>query len=73
MVEKIDKFLDKYLNWKVLINILLSLAVLIPHTFIASLYNISKIPLLIMNLSFGLAISFFTKAIKEFTKREESL
>ena len=73
MLEKIDKFIDKFLKWKVLKNIILAELFILPHTLICSIYNISIIPLIIMDLSFGISISFFTKAIFEFKKREESL
>ena len=73
MLEKIDKFIEKFLKWKVLKNIILAQLFIIPHSVLASFYNISGIHLIIMNVCFGTAISFFTKAIFEFTKREESL
>lgn len=68
MLEKIDKFIDKYLNWRIIKNVLLAELFLIPSSLIASAYNIAHLHLLIHNICFGIAVSFLTKAIKEFVE-----
>lgn len=73
MLKKIDKFIDKYLNWNVLKNVLLAELALIPHLLIVKAYSVSVMPLLIMNLSFGLSVSLFGKAFSSIVKKEESL
>lgn len=66
MLEKIDKFINKFLNWNVLKYILLSNLCLIPHTLIATKYRMSGIDLIIMCFSFGFSIDCFVKAYKNF-------
>lgn len=65
MLEKIDKFINKFLKYDVIIYILLSNFCLIPHTLIANKYGIDGLELIIMCFSFGLSIDFFVKAFKK--------
>lgn len=69
MLEKIDKFIDKYLNWRVFKNILLAQLFLLPHSFIVSAFNVPSVLLLIMDLSFGISIAFLRKAFLEIFKK----
>lgn len=69
MSEKIDKFIDKYLNWQVFKNVLIAQLCLIPHSCIISIFNIPIVLLIIMDISFGLSVAFLTKAIHSI-KRE---
>lgn len=66
MLEKIDEFINKFLNWKILKYVLLANLCTCIHSLIAARYNISFLHMLLMNISFGLGISFFEKSIFEF-------
>ena len=64
MLEKIDKFIDKYLNWKVLLNLGLAEVCLLPYMLITSTYNMPVLFKIIMALSIGTAISCTRRATK---------
>ena len=64
MLEKIDRFIDKYLNWQVLFNLGISELCLIPYMLITSTYKMPILFKIIIVLSIGLSISFTTKAFK---------
>ena len=64
MIEKIDKFIDKYLNWQVLKNLLLSEICLMPYIIIIGTYRMPILFKIIMFLSIGSAISYTRRAIK---------
>ena len=68
MIEKIDKFIDKYLNWNVLKNLLLGELAIMPWVFLSSMYNIPLLFKVIMFSSIGISISFFTKATMNILK-----
>lgn len=72
MLEKIDKFIDKYLNWKVLLNLGIAEVCLLPYMLITSTYKMPLLFKIIMGLSIGTAISYIRKALKNI-KKEESL
>jgi len=61
-LEKIDKFIEKYLNWKVLLNLGLAEVCLLPYMLIMSTYNIPFLFKLIMFLSISTSLSFIRKA-----------
>ena len=69
MLEKIDKFIDRFLNWRILKNLIIAELFLIPNSFIATLYNIPWYLLIIMNLSFNFSVIFLTKVIKEIASK----
>ena len=69
MLEKIDKFIDKYFNWRILKNLIIAELFLIPNSFIATLHNIPWYLLMIMNLSFNFSVIFLTKVIKEIASK----
>ena len=66
MLKKIDKFIDKYFNWKVLLNLGLAELCLLPYMVITSTYKMPILFKIIMVLSIGTAISCTRKALKSF-------
>lgn len=66
MLEKIDKFIDKYLNWKVLLNFGIAEVCFLPYMLITSTYKMPVLFKIIMVLSIGTAISYTRKALKNF-------
>lgn len=66
MLEKIDRFIDKYLNWKVLLNLGIAEVCLLPYILITSTYKMPVLFKIIMVLSIGIAISYTRKALKNF-------
>lgn len=70
MLEKIDKFTDRFLKWKVLKYFLLGDLLLIPWTLISSTYHLSFWPRTIMMASVISSVSCFTKAIFNLKERE---
>jgi len=68
MLEKIDKFIDKYLNWKVLLYLLLAEACLFPYMLIVDTYNIPVAFKILMALCIATAISCTREALKNIKK-----
>lgn len=65
MIEKINNFLDKFLKWKVLLNIILSEICIFPYVFFISMYKIPSLFNLIMIFSLNFSLMFWTRALKE--------
>lgn len=63
-LQKIDKFIDKYLNWKVLLNFCIAEVCLFPYLLITSTYNMPLLFKMIMVASIGLAVSHMRIAIQ---------
>ena len=68
MLEKIDKFIDKYLNWKVLLNLILAEICLLPFIAITATYNIPLLFKVIMLVSLDLCLKSIERATKSIKK-----
>lgn len=68
MLEKIDKFIDKYFNLKVLINLGVAELCLLPYMLITSTYNMPLLFKMIMVASIGMAVSHMRIAIQNIKK-----
>ena len=68
MLEKIDKFIDKYLDWKVLLHFGIAELCFLPYMLITSTYDIPMLFKMIMIASIGLAVSHMRIAIQNIKK-----
>lgn len=66
MLENIDNFINKFLNWNVLKYIILSELSLIPYLLITNKYGVHGFELFVMGLSFGASVNYCVKAFKNF-------
>lgn len=70
MLKKLDSFINRFFNWKFIVNYIIGCIIIIPYNIVISFYNIPVLYSVIMVLSIGTSISFFAKAIKYIVEKE---